>query len=179
MLNLALGLAFDLNLAPILQSVRNAVTRRISNYKRTSVIPLPNLLLTYVSTAISKSREQMKGKRRSLKESKTTAGATFAYLGRCRWNPNTGGWVKRAALSTIWAAWLLVAATGCILSIAARRTAVRRGVGGNLTILSICKRRQMSRRRRRFNEGRFAKAYALNSSRATRSHPDSVGLLKN
>ncbi|KAL6790545.1 hypothetical protein J3E68DRAFT_410560 [Trichoderma sp. SZMC 28012] len=64
MLNLALGLAFNLNLAPILQSVRNAVTRRISNYKRTSVIPLPNLLC------------------------------------RCRWNPNTGGWVKRAALST-------------------------------------------------------------------------------
>lgn len=103
---------------------------------------------------------------------------TVAYLGRCRWNPDAGGWVERAALNTILTALLQVAATGCILSIAVRRTAVR-GVGGKLTILSICRRRRMSRRQHRFNEGRFAKAYALNSSRATRSHPDSVGLLKN
>ncbi|QYS93209.1 hypothetical protein H0G86_000595 [Trichoderma simmonsii] len=46
MLNLILGLAFSLNLALVLVKVRNAVTRRVSDYKRTGIVPLPNLLLT-------------------------------------------------------------------------------------------------------------------------------------
>ncbi|KAL7961735.1 hypothetical protein V8C34DRAFT_239247 [Trichoderma compactum] len=48
MLDLALSLALDLSLALVLVKVRNAVTRRVSDYKRTSVVSLPNPLLTYM-----------------------------------------------------------------------------------------------------------------------------------
>lgn len=84
MLNLALSLALDLTLVPILQSVRNAVTRRVSNYKRTSVIPLPSLLLTYVSKATeikgTNEGQKKKKKRRREKEKKKRMRQRQRYL---------------------------------------------------------------------------------------------------
>lgn len=56
-LALDLNLAFDLNLALVLVKIRNAVTRRVSDYKRTSIVPLPNPLLTYMSMGTSKPSE--------------------------------------------------------------------------------------------------------------------------
>lgn len=46
-----------LNLTLVLVRVYSAVTRRVSNYKRTSVVLLPNPLFTDMSTATSKLRE--------------------------------------------------------------------------------------------------------------------------